>query len=243
MLKSFVNTSYLEGFYPDILNYKRGGQNDFEPQISRALELVLEDLLQRGVDPRLVMVPLDLNRGESETDNLQQLKSKSISSDDVGYAWQGKTQRRFVVSGTPSGDAVFTFSLEGSNKKERPEESDATWETVSEILSSDEVKNSAFLSMYRWYRVNTTLTSGTGSVDFTASIYETVFDRLIAYRALELIAMGWKTGLNEKWDQIKEDMKSEYNAGMESVKFSYDSDEDGVPEDGEVSRASVRFTR
>lgn len=240
MLKNFVTDSYLERYFPDIINYRRGGQNDYTNAIAQAFDVVLDDLSNRGINPRLCMIPIDLCRDENTNPQIQKLVSQSTASQFLGYAWKGNRERRWVTTVT-SGTGVFT--LQGSNLSSRPTDNDATWEDIQTINYVDEttVTNVTITTMYKWYRLK--VVPGETMV-FTSAIYETQFDKLIAFRALELISAGWKTGQNSMWDSRKDDMKREYDAQMESIKFGYDANEDGVPDDSETKQtAGVRFTR
>jgi hypothetical protein len=158
-------------------------------------------------------------------------------------------QRRFVVNLTAKTLADdWSFILQGSNKNTRPDDVDTSWETVATIqydgVTAAAEDDTTFSVMYRWYRLNVTKTSGTGSVTFTASLYETNFDLLFAYKTLDLIAMSWKTGLNQKWDDMRADMAAQYESTLQAIKFTYDENRDGVPEVAEPTKSgSVRLTR
>jgi hypothetical protein len=253
MFRSFVNDAYLERYYPNIVNFRQGSQVDYSDSIDAAFELVLNELTNKGIDPRLCMVPIDLNRSTDATTNIQQLTSVTTSATLNSDAWEGKQQRRFVVDLTSKTELTddWSFILQGSNKIERPDDADSTWVAVSTIqydgttLIADIVEeNATFSTMYKWYRVRAVKSSGTGSVTFTASLWDTNADSLIAFKALELIAMSWKTGLNPKWDDMRNDMADRYEATMQAIKLTYDEDQDGIPEvQDEPKSANVRMTR
>jgi len=239
MLRNFVNDEYLEKYFPDIVNYRKGGQVDYSGSISTAFELVMEDVIGRGLHPRRCMVALDLVRDEDASDNIQQLTSATISATTNYDAWEGDKQLRFVVNLTSKTVLTddWSFILQGSNKATEPDDVDSTWETVKTIqydtntAAGDIVEETeTFVTMYLWYRLRVVKNSGSGSVTFTASLYETAFDSLIAYRTLDIIARTYQTGLAEKWDVIKEQMKQEYEDRLASIKISYDSNDDGIPE-------------
>jgi hypothetical protein len=249
MLRNFVNDEYLEKFFPDLVNYRKGGQVDYSSQTATAFELILDELTNKGIDPRRLMTGLDLNRSDTVNSGIQQLTSKTASATENGYAWEGGTQRRFVLNLTNKSVAGddWSFILQGSNSNDRPDDGDSSWETVSTIQydanTEASEENSTFTSLYKWYRLRVVKTSGSGSVTFTASIYETIFDPIIAYKTLCLVSSSWQTGLAEKWDVIREQKQAEYDAAMQAVKFSYDSDDDGEAEIEETHSASVRFIR
>jgi hypothetical protein len=249
MILNFIIDSDLERFYPDLESYRAGAQVDFSEQIDLAFEILLNDFQARGKSPRLLGVPLDLNRNDTST-HLQQLASTTISATTNAYAWEGGNERRFHVnltSKTELGDD-WDFILQGSNKNERPTDADSTWETVATLdwpaaaaASEDSV---VFRTAYRWYRVRAVKNSGTGSVTYTACIHDTIFDNLITWKAIELIAMSWDTGLSTLWQTRVEEAKASYTSAIERIITTYDSDEDGIPEFPEERiTTSVRFSR
>lgn len=248
MIKNFIVDADLERFYPDLESYRAGAQVDFSDQIELAFEVMLNDFQARGRNPRLLGVPLDLNRDASTT-HVQQLTGKTVSATGNGYAWEGNNERRFHVNITAKsviGDA-WTITLQGSNKKERPDDNDSTWETVATITSGASVaaaeSSTVFRVMYKWYRRRITFT-GSGTLTLTCALHDTIFDNLIVAKAIELVAMSWDTGLSGIWQTRVDEAKSIYQSGIERIIATYDADEDGIPElPQEEIRTSVRFRR
>ena len=249
MIKNFITDTELERFYPDLESYRAGAQVDFSDQINLAFEILLNDFQARGKNPRLLGVPLDLNRDASTT-HLQQLVSEALTATDNGYAWESNNERRFHVNITTksvSGDD-WSVILQGSNKGERPTDSDSTWETVATITSAAAVaaaeSSTVFRVMYKWYRRRLVATSVTGTLTFTCSVHDTIFDNLIVWKALELVAQGWDTGITDMWRSRVEEAKMNYNSAIDRIVASYDEDEDGIPESpGDNITTSIRFSR
>jgi hypothetical protein len=251
MIKNFITDSDLEAFYPDLESYRAGAQVDFSEQIALGFRLLLNDLQARGRNPRLLGVPLDLNRDSSST-HTQHLESATSSATENGYAWEADEfkGRRFCVNLTTKstlGDS-WSFILQGSNLTSRPEDADASWTTVETLTWAAAVAASeqsvVFDEMYRWYRLRVVKNSGSGTVTYTASVHDTIFDNLICWKAIELIALGWHTGLTSLWQTRVDEAKANYAAAIESIITSYDDDEDGVPEmPEEESRTNIRFRR
>lgn len=249
MIKNFITDTDLERFYPDLESYRAGGQVDFSEQIDLAFEIMLNDFQARGKSPRLLGVPLDLNRDDTTT-HTQHLVSETISATDNGYAWEGNNERRFHVNITAKSVVGDDWSviLQGSNKTSRPDDNDSTWETVATITSGADVaaaeSSTVFRVMYRWYRRRIVLNSGSGTLTLTCAAHDTIFDNLICWKSIELIAMGWDTGLSTLWQTRVEEAKASYQAAIERIVAAYDEDEDGVPEmpDEEI-RTGIRFRR
>lgn len=242
MLRNFVTDSDLEGYFPNIVNFRQGGQQDYSTAINKAFEFVIDDLENRGFKTRLMMVPIDLARDSDATANIQKLTSVTISATTSYDAWKGGRQRRFVVNLTDKSDLTddWSFILQGSNELSTPEDDSDDWEDVETIqydagnTAEQVIENSeVFSTMYAYYRLKVVKNGGSGSVTFTASVYEKVFDFLIACKTLEFIAMGWKSGLNVRWDDMQEDMAVRFETALASIKCSYDADQDGIPEESE----------
>jgi hypothetical protein len=247
LLRNFLTDSYLERFYPNIINDRQGRQVGYTDAIQNGFEMLMNDLSGRGLDVRLLMVPVDLNRNASTTPNIQKLTAKTLSASEVGYAWEGSNQRRFVINLTSKTSLTddWTFTLQGSNESERPEDDSDGWEDIEAIqygtttLAADIIEeNATYTDLHKWYRLNVAKVAGTGSVTFTASLYETIFDPLIAFMTLKWIAASWKTGSNPRWDDMYELALKEYEDKIASIKFTYDSDQDGIPTPAESGTAA-----
>lgn len=249
MIKNFVDDDYLERFYPDLVSYRSGDQADYSDQIDLAFNILLNDLQNRGLNPRQLGVPLDLNRDDSSAHS-QQLTSETISATDTGYAWEGNSERRFYVNLTTksvAGDS-WTIALQGSNATSRPADGDSSWEAITSLVWAANVGASVqhvtFTQMYRWYRRVVTKNSGSGNIAFQCALYDTSFDNLIAWKAIQLIALSWDAGASAIWQTRLQQAAEDYAATLSGLKVALDSDEDGIPErPDEDVRTSVRFTR
>lgn len=245
MIVNFVTDEYLERFYPDILNYKQGGEIDYAGRITTAVEHVLDDLTARNIKARNCMVPIDLNRTTKTIQQLTQLVSSDltfVSNKYYSKMYESMNQRRaFIsVSAKTQGD-IYRLILVGSNAATPADASDAscedilTFEYLANAQASD--KNQTFTQEYKWYGYRLEKdAANTGALTFKAAVYETVYDRLIAYKALELIAMSWRTGQNPRWDERRDDMRKEYENLLETIRINVDADEDGVPEEAEAGK-------
>jgi len=244
MIVNFITDEYLERFYPDLVNYRMGGQNDYARPINAAVERVLDDLVARNVKPRNCMVPIDLNglAGRQQltllsTDDLTFIADKYYSPLKLGT-----NQRRAYLDVTQIDAAdSWRWILVGSNMDAAPSDtSDASCEDVLtfEYLANSvpSSQNRTFVEAYKPYGSRLERVAGVGDLRFKSADYETVYDMLIAYKAIALISASWKTGLNEKWDERKDDMQKEYEARLETIRINLDSNEDGVPEEAEQGK-------
>lgn len=240
MLLNFLVDSDLQAYYPDMVSFRRGGQVDYSDMIAKAHEVVIRDIINKGVNPRLLMVPIDLNRDATTDPNHQHLESWTLSASDVGYAWKGKGREgRFVItiSDRTTGTG-WDFLLQGSNESDRPADASTYWTTIKTVVivaaNGEGLTNYTFNDTYKWYRLKVTKTDAVvGSVAFTAGVYETVFDNLIIYRALQMIASVWRTEPNDQWDMRYTEVKALYEDALNSIHFWIDSDEDGIADSTE----------
>ena len=240
MIQNFLLDSDLEAKWPDLVSFRRGGQIDYSDMIDAAHQIVMNDLINKGQDPRLLMVPIDLNRDADTDPNYQHLELWTLSASDVGYAWAGKWGRgRFVIEiSSRTASTGWDFLLQGSNELDRPDDASTYWTTIKTVVivaaNGEGLTNYTFNDTYKWYRLKVTKTDAVvGSVAFTAGVYETVFDNLIIYRALQMIASVWRTEPNDQWDMRYTEVKALYEDALNSIHFWIDSDEDGIADSTE----------
>ena len=242
VLTSFVDDSYLEKFYPDIVNYRRGGQTDYSGHIAAAVEQIIDSLVSRNLKPRLCMVPLDMNR-LMVPGGIQQLTVSSVSAYTVpiyGVPMRATNQRRAWINVTVKPDqSDWTWYLMGSNSISQPliDGTDESWEDILNFnyapTDQASTRNTTFVIDYKWYgyRLERNVGNDGDVFTFKSALYETVWDRLIAYKALELIFRTWATGINSQWDVRVKEMRDEYDALFESLQMNYDWNEDGYPDE------------
>ena len=247
MIKNFIVDNDLEAYYPDFVNYRRGGQLDFSDTISKAFDVVIRDIINRGFNPRLMMIPIDLNRDADTTENYQHLVSRTVSANDSGYAWEGSGREgRFVVNiSSRTADTGWTFELQGSNETERPDDASTYWETLSTVsiaVNGSGTTNYLFTDLHKWYRLKVTLASGVGSIAFTCGVYETAYDHLIVHKTMEIAFAQWTTRLSNQWEFRYERARVDYEAALGSTRFAYDADEDGLTEDDSVKKVGGSIT-
>lgn len=235
MLKNFITTDNLKTFYPNLQKEIWTEQADYQPQIDKAFDRLWNDLRNRGINPRLVCAPLDLFRLAGATANTPvRLKLFGAAEESLVSRWTG--QRRLVVECTSFTDGpVNTIEIYGSNAVEEPLTSSATWSLVEVMtIAQAETKTDVMSEAYRWVYVRYS-----GETTMIARVYlvDNAFDDLICYGAFKLIFGDIPEGLKKA--------EKDYDSLLQSVKVSYDDDEDDVPdEDEEDTRtASVRFTR
>jgi hypothetical protein len=242
MIKNYILDADLKKFYPLISNTLWSTQADYSTQISKAFDIMINDLWNRGLNPRQCMIPLDLNRADGADAN-QPLTALTKTATFTGEAYEGENQRRFAVKPSVC-TGTFTFQLQGSNEVSEPASGDSSWEDAGSTLSfaSTTAEQSLVLTtQYRWYRYKITIAATTCT--YTACLYETIFDDLISHRALAMIFNDWSQA-SPDYIRFAETEMALYDSGLSAVKFYYDSDDDGVAETTDpLQTSNIRFTR
>ncbi|TAK57877.1 MAG: hypothetical protein EPO24_09420 [Bacteroidetes bacterium] len=245
MLKNFLVDNDLKKYYPNIANQLWSAQADYSTQISKAFSILLNELQHRGINPRLCMVPLDLKR-EDDTAANAGLVSVTETATTTGDPFEGGNQLRLVVNITAI-TGTWSWKLQGCNLVDEPASDSSEWKDVTSAAISNKTAAAehsvVFTEMFRWYRLVTT-ENAAGSVTYTACLYETVFDDVIAYGTFVLIFTDFMLEVNDIWDMRRQFAQNAYSAALESIKFGYDADDDGVPDLTEQEEtATIRLVR
>ena len=242
MVRNYVLDADLKKFYPLIAATIWNTQSDYSVQIGKAFDIMINDLWNRGLNPRQCMIPLDLNR-VSGADANQPLTAVTKTATFTGGAYESTNQRRFAVKPSVC-TGTFTFQLQGSNEVSEPAAGDASWEDVGTALTfatTTAEQSTVITVQYRWYRHK--ITAAATTCTYTASMYETIFDDLISHRALAMIFLDWSQS-NPQYAEFAKDELALYDSGLNAVKFYYDSDDDGVAETTDpLQTSNIRFTR
>jgi hypothetical protein len=236
MLKNFITTADLKTFYPNLQKEIWTEQADYQPQIDKAFDRLWNDLRNRQINPRLVCAPLDLFADAGSAANTPvKLKLFNGTTEGVPVRWTG--QRRLVVECTSfTAEAEEnTIEVYGSNVVEEPLTSSVTWSLVDTVtVAQAETVSHVLAQHYRWIYCRMA-----GDTSMVARVYlvDNAFDDLICYGAFKLIFGDIPEGFKKA--------EKDYDSLLQSVKFSYDDDEDDQPDESEedTGRASVRFTR
>lgn len=245
MITNFINDNYLKTFYPDISKNRDSGLLDYSTIISTAYKTVIQDVNNAGINPRLCHTPIDLNQGSNDT-SYQYLKEKTISTDTVNEAVHAMVDNRegryyIYLSSQPANDVVFR--LQGSNEHNTPLSESAYWETIKYLawtnVSEAGYNTIEFTDKYKWYRL-TINTSET--IKFRAGLYETIWDNIIAHKALQIIYQGWTKEEGDTWDVRRRLAQETYDTLIQTAKINYDTDGSGTGQD-EIEIKQYMMTR
>lgn len=201
----------LKSLIPEISRLLWSDETDYSLQKAEAEKFVMQDLLDRGFKARDLMPQLVLrNSGTALTETA----IESVSNEDV------ISRLRFVyqVTGFTAG-GTKQIILEGTNDKE-------TYYTVKTISVTANASTSLIIpAQYKYYRVSATVTGG--SMDYSAYLVETTFDRLITFKWLELILLDRYVEEDDQYHSKMMYCQKGYNSLWNTITIWRDSDASG----------------
>lgn len=237
MLKNFITDNDLKAFYPKISAQIWSTVADYSVQIQKAYDNLINDLWNRGINPRLVMIPLDLKRSATVEPN-DPLNSTSEIVSTTGLAQRASNQRRFVVTPTAV-TGQWTVQLQGSNKQSEPSVTDASWQDIASLTIPTTIlteRSIIITNQFRWYRYKSTAGTAGTSMTSTISVVETIYDNLIIHGACVIIFSDWMKETNDIWDNRRASAQLLYDSGLNAVRVSYDENDDGFIDGADAIR-------
>lgn len=235
MLQNFIVDNDLKKYHPKLANQIWSSQTTYDTQIDEAFQRVLTDLTNQRINPRLIMIPLDLSSTVSSA--IPGTMTQTVST--TGTAIHADANyKRFIVH--PS-NVVGTWitKLQGSHNN-------TTWEDVigASITSSSAGKQSViYEGQYSYWRyINSkSSTGGTDTISYTCSLLETAFDKLIIYQSFIIIFSDFRKSPNDTFDLLVQQYQTLYNSQLQSVKFLYDTDDSGSSDSSNVISTNPVF--
>lgn len=212
MLKNFIQTSDLKKYYPTIDTNLWRNVSDYSQQIAQGFEKVKSDLWSKGIDPRKVMLPINLC-ADLFTETAQ------VYGDSVEAYSDFNRFAITAIAGVPA-----TIQVYGSNNN-----SDFTFITSIETSA---ITNFTFDETYKYYKVS--MISADGGTTISADLYETVFDRAIIQATFTFIFADFMKEVGDIWDIKRQLAEQEYNNTLTALKYYYDSNDNQTIESEEV---------
>ena len=168
------------------------GETDYTKQKVKAEQIVLNDFINRGHKATILRPNLDLR---TSTD--------TINTSSTGTSYEDTQTRMRLGYNVTVRTGTTSLVLQGSDDE-------ATWSTITTIsVTSTGISSEVFLTPYKYYRINSTITAGT--LAFTAWLTETNYDLWFAYKWLELILMNAYTNEDDQYYKRMEWFKNAYN--------------------------------
>ena len=222
MLKTYITNEDIIEFEPALDDYLRSTQTDFQDQIDKTFEILVQDLKSNGIKIKLLCIPLELQASASKTTSF------------TGTGVEDIIERRFWTLNVTASSGACIFTLEGSNDN-------VTYSTVTtQAISQTGTYTNLIPTIYDYYRVSFTGTSATYSSD----LIEESFYFTHLYLTLWNIYTSLQSQVGDMWESKAIKYWELYQTTLKSIKYSYDEDDSGSISDGEgVKTYRPRFTR
>jgi len=227
--------------YTDLITYKESRLLEWQPATATLTAKILDgfkevciDLNKNGIDTRLVMVPFYLAAG------LQTI-SGSRTGTWIEAQRENRVKRLVIKKVTCSdGGGSNIWYIDGSN------DNGVTWVNIKTLTNTTGAGRISVAfdeeNEYRYYRYR--LAVGT-TLSFTGYIYmvETSFDNLIILKSLEKIFYDLTRNETDIHSVKYRKYELLYEKELSTLRYSYDSDESGVIDDGESIRKKTNGIR
>jgi hypothetical protein len=246
MLTNFILDTDLVNQFTKVMSYLPAGQTTYAPKIALAYELVLSDLRTREIEPRLIHLPIDLNRDYNSTATYNQSIPLTVtaSGNSNTYALGITGFRRFIINVSSFTGTSIAFTLQGSNDILTNNSLPVNWNTITSLsFTTTGTKSIVYDVEYQYYRALWVVVGPTPSITFTAGILETCFDQLIIQKSFMLIFQDMSKDTNDIWYDYMKRSENNYEAVLQSVKYVYDENGDNIPNVTEKRASQTRFSR
>jgi len=225
MIESYLKHSDILKVEPSLDDYLRSDEIDLSDIINEAKSEMIDDIIDRGQQPRRLCKRLSLQTPVTKTS----VFTGKVSAED--YAGR----RRLVIDVTAiSGDAEFT--LQGTDDE-------STYEDIVSIPVSGEGQfTTKFDKTYKKYRLK--LTSVT-SITYSAYLIETNYETAHRYKVLSMAFNKLRYRISDDNFNAKyREYEEIYQKKLDTMRFFYDRDDSGtITEDEGYTSVNVRFSR
>lgn len=222
MLKTYVTNEDIIEFEPSLDDYLRSTQTDFQDQIDKTFEILVQDLKSNGLKIKNLCTPLSLQSSVTKTTSF------------TGTGVEDEIERRFWILTVTANTGTCTFTLDGSNDN-------TTFTTIiMQAITGTGTYTNLVTDLYDYYRVNFAGTSAT----YSSSLVEESFFMAHLYLTIWNIYTSLQSMVGDFWESKAVKYWELYQSTLRSIKYSYDEDDSGsVGEDEGVKTYRPRFTR
>jgi hypothetical protein len=216
MLRNLITDEDIKLFYPNIASQIFRNKADYSDQISKAYDILLDDLHNAGISPDLIET-IDL----TGTNNINPAFI-SVSSSNIGSAMRTVYERRVIVD-TQNITGSITVYIDGCNKTSKPLIQESDWIQALELKVTDvestysNVTNSNY--QYVRYRIVPDALAD-GKIALTA--ITSVFDDCIIHKALAIVLRSFIKEANDSYDYQMKLENDDYKVTFLQAKVRYD---------------------
>lgn len=220
--QNHITEKDLKAYIPEISRLLWSDEADYSSQRTESEKLVLMDLADRGYRGIDLMPELVLR-----------MPGSLITTNETGEATEESriSRNRYLLEVTKyiSGGSISVL-LEGSNDN-------SNWEIIQDDIITGLVKAATVISReFVHYRVSAIVTGG--SIDYKAYMVETTFDRLLAFKWLELILLDRYSEENDQYHLKMKYFKGEYDRLWNKIRIWSDLNKNSEPDSGEQDKTS-----
>jgi hypothetical protein len=220
--KNYITEEELKAYMPELARLLWSDEADYSRQGTEAVKTVISDLVNRGYDPVKLMPELVLKEG-----------GNIITANETGESAEDKAsaRARFVYDVLSFGSTdEKTIILEGSFDN-------SAWTQIAAFtVTAPGIFSRVITRMFRYYRVKAFISGG--SLNYSASLIETTYDRLITAKWLELILLDRYTEENDQYHLRMKYFRNEYEKQWDSIRIWSDDNEDGNLQSAESSKTT-----
>lgn len=214
MIESHI--TYSDSFIVDKSLENEFEEGSREDLFNESLGKVIDDVIEKGYNPRLCCPRLSLQSSVTKTT----IFTGSASSEDT-------IQRRRLVIKITALTGSATFQLQGCDT------SAGTYENVGDPLVANAGEElpmeltTKLTSFYKFYKLNLTAIGTT--VTYSAYLVESVFEEAHELRFFTLACDRLRFGRSDETFEVKyQDYKAKYDKKLNDLLFWYDRDGNGT---------------
>lgn len=233
MLSNYITDAELKKYHPNLSKQLWLNTSTYINQISESFQIVVTDMVNKGFNPRLIMIPFDLKKPTSSASNAFPYSSTETASTTGSSHELDLNLKRFVTN-VSAISGIWKVKLQGSNDN-------STWEDITELtFTSLGIQSVVYDGTYKYWRYISTEESA-GSITYQVFLEDTAFDKLIIYKTFHMIFSDFRKVPQDSWDMLVMNYQAQYDNLLTALKFMYDSNDDGTIEKEESVQQQIQF--
>ena len=223
MLRTFIDNTDLTNEAPELQDYYRSGQSNWNTIIEQARDRLEREIINRGKKIRLLTPKLSLTDGTK-------------SAEDKIY------QRTRLVIDISAITGTATAVFQGTN-----DESSETWTSITTYNNnaSSSISETAtgtstytFRDVYKYYKL-----TWTGTITPTQYLVERSFELPHLFLACSMAYKTLQRDVDGRFGEKADYYMGAFNDSLNNALYSYDIDEDGTADADELTTNRVMFRR
>ena len=215
MLRSYLTHAELIEREPQLSDYLRDDQINFNTIIDNAKSQLISEMKNRGKELRKLCATFTLTDAtKSDEDEIERT-------------------RLFINVSAITDNATWVF--EGTN-----DQSSESWTTILNSIQASELGEYTYTfdNTFKYYRL-----TKNGTVTYTAYLVERSFEQVHLYLALSLVYKSLENLTGDMYGNKAQFYMDLYFDSLETIVYSYDENLDGSVNEDELKQNRVMFRR